>query len=1349
MNDRQSISTVGGVPGDASSTIVPLQYSSRRHEPAPYRPFSPSAIAANSGKRIKAFFQHRSPDSDDDNAGGRGVPLSPFSLRRMSSRISSDSFYESKVGRARDLPPIPVDTSGRPGKQSLPTTNVRLSGNADRGRNVAEERIRFPRTEKDVSQSVNTQQEGVIVEPRKPKRSLSLFRSASKTKPVANVSGSATPGIGHDTRIGPDTLKIQRPTSAPISRNPRPSTSTEVKTTVAPRVTVEDITRPAARSSPRRDNSQVQSSKTSTVSHNTDLERRGSPFRSSTPRQKPTATHPKSTFPPSTPAELEPSERTLYSVTPDAATPVPSSRHPTPTGRDSSNDVDREAHYLLRMASTYLAKTVMPEARVTKNKDIGNQEVQFVTDRSDVLRRHVYEKIKLLERMERAWGIEWMLRGKEGFVVSESRKEKERDCFRRVVDDGVVLCFLLMRVQCTRSSSGSSILLSVTGASKHNLELAVDMTKTVPLNVEDVRLTEEIEHLGGRGVYAAARLVVALARMAGPQRKEATTDDLDLSSPTSDSEEQLAKPEPQLVAPPTRRLLDRPPLLIRRLSSKSSTSGATTPKQTAPLQLSTATDAMDHTSIMPPAVATSSNELPVKRQPVLMRRTPESSAEGDFAMPTRRPILRVKQSFASSVTSENTSTADSKSRASVWRPRFAPDHRDDDLVSGSVFSMKPLSAASIAASSPRAVSFGRSDEHAQQQVKSFRSATRTNYRAAEPSFSRESSACKDALADEEDDFPLASLMHRDFRRHSRNTSLSSQRLSSEINSSAASVLSSPSRRFNLQTKASGPHRPISPSQSRVSRPTSLVSTGASSTTGVFPGTPPRTPRNQPGIWPQSAAGSRRTSFASTTGDSPGSRISRQVIEVLVNGKRKANYQIGNCIGKGQFGMVFRALDLSSGQFVAIKRIDIKGTSNDEVVQIMREVDLLQRLRHPGIVRYLGMAKSEDCLDIVLEFIEGGSLAHSVKSFGELNEDLVAGYVAKILEGLNYLHSQDVVHCDLKAANILTTKTGNIKLSDFGVSLNLRAVGQSKEDVVGSPNWMAPEVIELKGITTAADIWSLGATVIELITGRPPYHDMDNGMAVMYRIVDDGGPPIPEYCSADLKNFLDQCFHKEPARRPSAEDLFEHVWVKSRVSLDPKLRHQDSIPFLRRISTDAFRLHAEHKVGQAPVVFEHDTVHREPPFDKQGADQLDLTLAHGSPMHSPNISSNTRVPSSPVRLHNNEKSGNPEILDRISSEQARQVALERLVGAGRIPTRPESRSRIFSFSSRKSVERPLPTSTTSNTLSSSEASIQLKTPKPAKAPLGSPDVSPKSSSFLFSHDSEKYVREEPKSDCNLM
>ena len=133
-------------------------------------------------------------------------------------------------------------------------------------------------------------------------------------------------------------------------------------------------------------------------------------------------------------------------------------------------------------------------------------------------------------------------------------------------------------------------------------------------------------------------------------------------------------------------------------------------------------------------------------------------------------------------------------------------------------------------------------------------------------------------------------------------------------------------------------------------------------------------------------------------------------------------------------------------------------------------------------------------DTVPRYAESGSLGQTLKAFGKLNEHLVASYVVKILEGLHYLHKSQVVHCDLKAANILTTKTGNVKLSDFGVSLNLRAMQREMSNVAGTPNWMAPEVIELKGASTKSDIWSLGCTVIELLTGRPPYGDIGNTMS---------------------------------------------------------------------------------------------------------------------------------------------------------------------------------------------------------------------------------------------------------------
>ncbi|MCO5549575.1 hypothetical protein L7F22_003047 [Adiantum nelumboides] len=303
-----------------------------------------------------------------------------------------------------------------------------------------------------------------------------------------------------------------------------------------------------------------------------------------------------------------------------------------------------------------------------------------------------------------------------------------------------------------------------------------------------------------------------------------------------------------------------------------------------------------------------------------------------------------------------------------------------------------------------------------------------------------------------------------------------------------------------------------------------------------------------------------------TRDPTSVKPSKHRLILTEEGKADVTLQLGNCIGRGQFGSVYRALNLNTGQMVAVKRIKLNNRSEDEVTQLMHEVELLKSLVHPSVVKYEGLVRGEDVVSIVLEYVENGSLLHTLKAFGNFPEKLVASYVVKILEGLNYLHEMKVVHCDLKAANILTTKNGNVKLSDFGVSLNLKAAEDlKKNDAIGTPNWMAPEVIELKGASTAADIWSLGCTIIELLTGKPPYGDM-LAMSAMWRIVEDDCPPLPKNISDTLLEFLTHCFQKDPALRPSAAMLSEHAWLRTTWGDHKGLRPQDSVPFFKRIAS---------------------------------------------------------------------------------------------------------------------------------------------------------------------------------------
>ncbi|KAI9507778.1 kinase-like protein [Russula earlei] len=243
-------------------------------------------------------------------------------------------------------------------------------------------------------------------------------------------------------------------------------------------------------------------------------------------------------------------------------------------------------------------------------------------------------------------------------------------------------------------------------------------------------------------------------------------------------------------------------------------------------------------------------------------------------------------------------------------------------------------------------------------------------------------------------------------------------------------------------------------------------------------------------------------------------------------------------------MARSALNWATGETVAVKEIQLSNIPKGELGQIMSEIDLLKNLNHPNIVKYKGFVKTPEYLYIILEFCENGSLHNICKRFGKFPENLVAVYISQVLDGLVYLHDQGVIHRDIKGANILTTKDGAVKLADFGVASNTTTAGAASDDaVVGSPYWMAPEVIEQCGATTASDIWSVGCTVIELLEGRPPYHAL-KPMQALYRIVQDDSPPIPEGASPIVKDFLYHCFQKDCNLRISAKKILRHPWMLS-------------------------------------------------------------------------------------------------------------------------------------------------------------------------------------------------------------
>ncbi|RLM73739.1 MAP3K epsilon protein kinase 1-like [Panicum miliaceum] len=265
------------------------------------------------------------------------------------------------------------------------------------------------------------------------------------------------------------------------------------------------------------------------------------------------------------------------------------------------------------------------------------------------------------------------------------------------------------------------------------------------------------------------------------------------------------------------------------------------------------------------------------------------------------------------------------------------------------------------------------------------------------------------------------------------------------------------------------------------------------------------------------------------------------------------YMLGDEIGKGAYGRVYKGLDLENGDFVAIKQVSLENIPQEDL-------NIIMNLNHKNIVKYLGSLKTKSHLHIILEYVENGSLANIIKpnKFGPFPESLVAVYIAQflhgqVLEGLVYLHEQGVIHRDIKGANILTTKEGLVKLADFGVATKLTEADINTHSVVGTPYWMAPEVIEMSGVCAASDIWSVGCTVIELLTCAPPYYDLQP-MPALFRIVQDVHPPIPEGLSPEITDFLRQCFQKDAMQRPDAKTLLMHPWLQnSRRALPASLR----------------------------------------------------------------------------------------------------------------------------------------------------------------------------------------------------
>eukprot|EP00455_Lapot_gusevi_P053003 TRINITY_DN817_c0_g1_i1.p1 TRINITY_DN817_c0_g1~~TRINITY_DN817_c0_g1_i1.p1 ORF type:complete len:435 (+),score=111.00 TRINITY_DN817_c0_g1_i1:132-1436(+) len=309
---------------------------------------------------------------------------------------------------------------------------------------------------------------------------------------------------------------------------------------------------------------------------------------------------------------------------------------------------------------------------------------------------------------------------------------------------------------------------------------------------------------------------------------------------------------------------------------------------------------------------------------------------------------------------------------------------------------------------------------------------------------------------------------------------------------------------------------------------------------------------------------------------------------ISEGDPAQRFELLELLGAGSYGTVQKALDKQDQSQVAIKIIPVE----NDVAELMREIDILQECRCDEIVSYKGSYEKDGQLWIVMEFCGVGSVNDLMNiCHVTLPEDIISVICKAALKGLSYLHQKRKVHRDIKSGNILLNSQGEAKLADFGVSAQVSTLSK-RNTVIGTPYWMAPEVLKGNPYDQKADIWSMGITAIEMAVGEPPYTNI-HPMRAIFLIPNKPPPtlPNPEKFSPEFNDFIARCLAKEPENRPSAAELLNHPFLQKAKSKAIVASFVDEyIPTISAYREDQTRRREEqaNTAGGTAISFEEDT-----------------------------------------------------------------------------------------------------------------------------------------------------------------
>jgi len=270
------------------------------------------------------------------------------------------------------------------------------------------------------------------------------------------------------------------------------------------------------------------------------------------------------------------------------------------------------------------------------------------------------------------------------------------------------------------------------------------------------------------------------------------------------------------------------------------------------------------------------------------------------------------------------------------------------------------------------------------------------------------------------------------------------------------------------------------------------------------------------------------------------------VQTVIDVQSLEELKMGDDLGAGASGTVKKATHMPSGHFVAVKQIQILEKAKRD--QMVVELRIMRTHECPWLVTLHNAFYEDAAVSMVLEFMDGGSLADVITKQGpqtEGSERKLALIAMQMLNGLNYLHRQHhQVHRDLKPANVLINSRGQVKIADFGISSQLDSTNGMCSTFVGTTCYMAPERLNGSNYSYGADIWSFGLIMLEMLLGKFPYPHQENYFRLLSLIMDEEAPSVPESTfSNELAEFVSLCLNKNEIKRPSANDLLKHHWLR--------------------------------------------------------------------------------------------------------------------------------------------------------------------------------------------------------------